>query len=175
MFAIVYLVSNELIQNKQNTSTVTRDKTQRRRTHSDRGATSPDCVKHRHQRERVAVTAPPMAHLPPVSRDLLLLHDPLQHTFTVAGSCCMLLQFEFVGIRREFRTPVGGSGLRSATPEPNFLKQDRSSSSSRPSLYINLLDYRMFYFETDMNLYINNINSVILDADVLMKRTTYFN
>lgn len=29
MFAIVYLVSNELIQNKQNTSTVTRDKTQR--------------------------------------------------------------------------------------------------------------------------------------------------
>lgn len=23
----------------------------------------------------------------------------------------------------------------------------------------------MFYFETDMNFYINNINSVILDAD----------
>lgn len=154
MFAIVYLVSNELIQNKQNTSTVTRDKTQRRRTHSDRGATSPDCVKHRHQRERVAVTAPPMAHLPPVSRDLLLLHNPLQHTFTVAGSCCYSLSLQVYG---------ENSGRQSVAPEPNFLKQERSSS--RSSFYIYLLDYRMFYFETDMNFYIDNINSIILDAD----------
>lgn len=114
MFAIVYLVSNELIQNKQNTSTVTRDKTQRRRTHSDRGATSPDCVKHRHQRERVAVTAPPMAHLPPVSRDLLLLHNPLQHTFTVAGSCCYSLSLQVYGENsgRQSVAPDSGVHLR---------------------------------------------------------------
>lgn len=157
MFAIVYLVSNELIQNKQNTSTVTRDKTQRRRTHSDRCATSPDCVKHRHQRERVAGTAPPMAHLPPVSRDLLLLHNPLQHTFTVAGSCCYSLSLQVYG---------ENSGRQSVAPERNsgtyFFETGPKLQQAQP-LY--LFDYRMFYFETDMNLYIKNINSVILDAD----------